>query len=411
MSNMTGLADLVAEIKSASRSIEAGEVRTNKQLESMAANIDELYRKVGRPGAEWTASDDEVAERKDAIEMCRARHSTKVAKHEDTEYTPPSSEVEEAICAQRGLTQYLRHGNMDRLQPEFRKSLSSFSFGPPGSFMLPMTQADRVLGCLTSPTDLSGLFDKVTIANSMLRFMVDNNRLMLGTWQCESSCFTNNAQPDLTENMGELTIKPETVRFVVCATRDLVEDAGFNFENWLFQKIAEGMRATINSALVLGDGIGMPFGIMRAGIPICEASASTPPGTFSWQDLVMLLYQLPMEMHANATWVMNQTTFALLLSMSDGIGRPLLNPLPQGTPAFTLVGRPVVIATQMPDCSPGSTPIAVGDWKRAFTIVTRKAPTISVDPFTAGFCLLYAAEARVGSGATCPNACRLLRIR
>jgi HK97 family phage major capsid protein len=108
---------------------------------------------------------------------------------------------------------------------------------------------------------------------------------------------------------------------------------------------------------------------------------------------------------------MNQQTFALLLSQSDAMGRPLLSPMPQGQPVFTLVGRPVVIATQMPDPGPGATPIAVGDWRRAFTVVRRKAPTIQVDPFSAGYCLLYKSEARIGSGATCPNACRLLRIR
>jgi HK97 family phage major capsid protein len=58
----------------------------------------------------------------------------------------------------------------------------------------------------------------------------------------------------------------------------------------------------------------------------------------------------------------------------DAIGRPLL---PQGSPAITLVGRPIVIATQMPNVAPGSTPTLVGDLRRTFTIVTRKDPTIT----------------------------------
>jgi len=58
----------------------------------------------------------------------------------------------------------------------------------------------------------------------------------------------------------------------------------------------------------------------------------------------------------------------LLLTLSDALGRPLLSLMPQGSPAFTLVGRPVVIATQMPDPKPGSTPIAVGDWRHKFTV-------------------------------------------
>jgi HK97 family phage major capsid protein len=35
---------------------------------------------------------------------------------------------------------------------------------------------------------------------------------------------------------------------VVCATRDLLEDASFDIEGWLLRKVGEGMRATINAA-------------------------------------------------------------------------------------------------------------------------------------------------------------------
>jgi HK97 family phage major capsid protein len=410
MSDMTGLGDLVAEVKKASENITQSDNVFTKRLDGIEGSVNELFRRTGRPGGFIDGSTDEC---KEALEMCRVRHSTLVAKHEDAEYAPRAAEVDQAISAQKALSQYLRHGDLNRLAPEYRKSLSAFSFGPPGNMLLPPVQANRILSCLVSPTDLSGLFDQVTIAGPTLEFFIDNARMGLGAWSCEASCFANNPQPDLSEGLGRLTIKPETIRFVVCATRDLVEDAGFNFENWLYQKISDGMRITINHALCVGDGVGKPLGILnpKAGVPICETSAATPAGQFSFQDLIMLLYQLPMEFHQNATWIMNQQTFALLLSQTDAMGRPMITPMPQGAPTFTLVGRPVVIATQMPDPGPGSTPIAVGDWKRAFTVVTRKAPTIQVDPYSSGFCLLFKAEARVGSGATCPNACRLLRIR
>ena len=65
----------------------------------------------------------------------------------------------------------------------------------------------------------------------------------------------------------------------------------------------------------------------------------------------------------------------------------------------------------MPNVAPGSTPILFGDLRRTYTIVTRKNPTISVDPYSAGFCVLYKAEARCGGGVMCPNSSRLLRIK
>jgi HK97 family phage major capsid protein len=56
------------------------------------------------------------------------------------------------------------------------------------------------------------------------------------------------------------------------------------------------MRATINQALLLGDGIGRPMGLLSAnsGIPVCDVSASTQPGQFTWQDLIMLKFEIPM---------------------------------------------------------------------------------------------------------------------
>src|SRR5215469_552618 len=110
---------------------------------------------------------------------------------------------------------------------------------------------------------------------------------------------------------------------------------------------------------------------------------------------------------------MNQRTFSLLQSMSSADGRPLFGQF--GTNAFgtgfSFAGSPINIVSQMPDVAPGATAVAFGNWKRAYTIVTRKLPTLQVDPFTAGFCRLYKFEARVGGATTCPNAARLLRIR
>jgi hypothetical protein len=136
--------------------------------------------------------------------MCKQRHDITSNKVEETEYRPSSLEVDQAINAQRGLKAYLRHGDLNRLPTEHRKGLSAFSFGPPGNFLLPPTQANRVLSCLVYPTNLSGLVDKVTISGPSLVFMVDQVRFQTGSWSCDAACFNNNEQPDLSEGTGRL---------------------------------------------------------------------------------------------------------------------------------------------------------------------------------------------------------------
>jgi len=65
----------------------------------------------------------------------------------------------------------------------------------------------------------------------------------------------------------------------------------------------------------------------------------------------------------------------------------------------------------MPDVAPGSLPVAYGNWNLVYMVVNRKAVTMQQDPYSAGFCVLYKFESRIGGGVVCPNAARLLRIR
>jgi len=132
----------------------------------------------------------------------------------------------------------------------------------------------------------------------------------------------------------------------------LLQDASFNVEQWVLTKVSDAFRRSISNAIMHGSGIGMPIGILNpnASVPICDTSDNTPPGQFTYQDLAMLRMEVPMQWQAGGSYLMNQRTFALLMTMSDTSGRPLL-----GT-GFSFMGVPVNIVSQMPDVVPGATP-------------------------------------------------------
>jgi HK97 family phage major capsid protein len=216
------------------------------------------------------------------------------------------------------------------------------------------------------------------------------------------------------ETLGELEIKPESLRYIVCATRDLLEDSGVNLEQWMLAKAARAFGTQISAAVLAGDGFGKPMGILNpaAGIPIVETAEGTAPGQFTWQDLVALRWQVPVSLQGNGgSYLMNAHTWALCATMSDTSGRPIMTANASEAAPFLLGGVPVVIAQQMPDAIAGATPIAYGNWREAYTVVNRKAVTMQQDPYSAGFCVLYKFESRIGGAVTCPAAARLLRIR
>jgi HK97 family phage major capsid protein len=123
--------------------------------------------------------------------------------------------------------------------------------------------------------------------------------------------------------------------------------------------------------------------------------------------------EIPVQWHQGAVFLMNQRTAGLLLTMSDALGRPLLQSMQgvQDGPRWSLLGFPIYLVSQMPDVVAGAAPILFGNLKQTYTIVTRQNPTIELDPYSAGWCMLFKAQARVGGSTTCSNASRLLRIR
>jgi HK97 family phage major capsid protein len=137
----------------------------------------------------------------------------------------------------------------------------------------------------------------------------------------------------------------------------------------------------------------------------------TPVGIFTWQDLILLKWQVAQQFHLGASYIMNQNTFAQTLTMSDANGRPIMIASPVDPGVFLINGSPVYLATQFPDCAPGATPVAFGGWRSVYTLATRKSVTWQQDPYSAGFCILQKFEARVGGAVTCSNAARLLRIK
>jgi len=404
------LAELVDEVRKAAQSLEAGESKTNQRIDHQAKSIDGILVRLNRPGGEHYANDN-VDKRKSATEWCIVKHQLSSPKSAD-EYTPSPSEIETAMLAAKGLDRLFR-GDASNIEPTIKKALSSFNLGSNG-FILPQEMSSTVLTCIVDPTDIAGLMGNVTTSAGSLKFFIDNARMQDSVWACEASCFANNPQGDLSDGLGELEIKCETLRHVVCAGSDLLADAGFPIQNWVLGKVQQGFRNTINNAVTVGDGLGKPLGILnpQSGIPILTASENTPPGTFTWQDLIQLKWNLPVQYHGpDSAYLMNQKTFALCLTMSDALGRPLMIDNPTQGGQFLLNGSPIVIASQFPDVAPGACPVAFGDWKNAYMVVTRNATSMLVDPYSAGWCTLMKFEARVGGAPTCPNAARLLRVQ
>jgi len=385
------------------------------RLQGLEEAINALMKHQQRPGGQ-PEDKNKVARREQAIGLLEQKHENVYVKQADLRDHPfayTEDQIAEAEVYIKALRALMHAPNRNLLSEEYNKALSAFTFGTQGFIMAP-EQSNEILSCLVDVTDITGLMRNMTISGPSIRFPVDNELWDIAAWACESSCFANNPTQQIGSGLGELEIKPESLRYIVCATRELLDDASANIEGWMIAKVNTAFRHQINAAVLIGDGFGKPMGILNpaAGIPIMDTSLATPVGFFSWQDLVQLKWSVPMSLDANAgAYLMNQHTFGMILSMSDANGRPIILNNPTEAGQMVINGSRVVIVQQMPTVETGHTPIAYGNWNRVYMVVNRKNVTMQQDPYSAGFCILYKFEARIGGGVICPNAARLLRIR
>jgi HK97 family phage major capsid protein len=385
--------------------------RKSAQLQ---AAVEQLSLKLGRPGGGGNLDTGAVTLRQSARGLLELKHQSrtpKISPH-DLPFNPTDAEIDEAEHAVKGLRHMMRCTNMDQLPAVEKSALSAFSFGASG-FILQPELSNQILSCIVDPSDVTGLARSVTISGPSIKFMKDDVRLADAAWACDTTCYVNQPPGSLTEGLGEIEIKPEPIRYVVCATRDILEDASFDVESWMIQKVSRAFKNTVSNAIMTGDGIGKPLGILHpaAGIPICDTGAGTPVGQFTWQDLIMLKWQVPMQFQGGGKYLMNQNTFALILTMSDALGRPIMIAMPTDAGQFVINGTPIQIVTQMPDCVPGATPVAYGNWVLVYMIVNRKVFQMLMDPYSLGYCVQYRFEARIGGNIICSNAARLLRVK
>ena len=110
-----------------------------------------------------------------------------------------------------------------------------------------------------------------------------------------------------------------------------------------------------------------------------------------------------MQWQDNAVYVMNQKTFAMILTMSSADGRPLMISDPTQPGRRLIEGSRVVIQNFMPDIAPGATPVLYGDLRRSYIMVIRRATTLQTDPYSAGWCTLFKFDTRVGGAPACPK--------
>lgn len=288
-----------------------------------------------------------------------------------------------------------------------------------GGYVLAPSLSAQIVAALRSVSPMHRLARSVTIGlNAGGEFVEPRELGEVGAqWVSEHEERAETGDP----SFGATRVLLHELYAVVAISQRMLDDSLFDLGTWVQNAIAAKFARTEGVAFITGDGVKRPQGILSYGMDAAGDATRSPS---KWQTvpsgsaaaitadgLIDLFWALGAPYRANACWLMSSATAAKVdrLKEAGSSGQYLWrSAIAAGEPP-TLLGRPVYIDESMPAEGADATPIAFGDWARAFIVLDRPGVRILRDPYTRkGHTLLYAYR-RTGGGASDFSAAKFLK--
>lgn len=330
--------------------------------------------------------------------------------------SPLSRSAETEAPHQKAFAAYLRRGDDSGLRGLALEE-KAMAAGTDGGYLAAPVISDTVQTALRGAGSLRALASVVQVESAAYEVLVDKSDIGAG-WASEVAA---TAETD-TPQVERVSIPVHELAAMPKVTQRLLDDASFDLETWLAERIAEKFARAESAAFINGNGVDKPRGLLtHASGPNATAGEGTigtistgVAGDFAAEApanaLIDMVYALAAGYRANASFLMNSRVAGMIRRMRDGDGRYLWSDgLAAGEPA-RLLGYPVLICEDMPNPAAASKSIAFGDFRQAYTIAERPDLRILRDPYSAKPHVLFYATRRVGGAVVDSRAVKLLNF-
>ena len=316
---------------------------------------------------------------------------------------------------QKAFGAYLRSGDDDGLRGlTLEGKAMNTAVAADGGYLVDPKTAETIKAVLNSTASIRAIANVVHVDATSFDVLVDHAEMGAG-WATETGAATETDSPQI----DRISIPLHELSALPKASQRLLDDAAFDIESWLAERIAHKFARSEADAFVNGDGVDKPRGFLTYPAVDNDAWAWGSLGTVATgadgaltdaDAIVDLVYALGAEYRAGASFVMNSRTAGIIRKLKDADGRFLWSDgLAAGEPA-RLMGYPVLVAEDMPDAASGSLSVAFGDFSAGYTVAERPDLRVLRDPFSAKPHVIFYATKRVGGAVSDFAAIKLLKF-
>jgi len=346
---MNRLQEIEARLAAIAKEIETrGAELTKEQLDAFTKEVNDLK-------SEREALKQAAEQRNNILtSIAEGREGTVVR-------TFPSPSPAAPAADQRGAVEDDKYGTM-----EYRRAFMAYALRGtpiPAEFRADAITTTTDVGAVIPTTTLNTIIDKLE-ATGMILPLVTRTAYRGGlsipvssakptaTWVNEGA--GSETQKKTVAKEGMITFAYYKLRCAVAVSLEVDTMALSAFESTLINNVVEAMTKALEQAIVSGDGLGKPKGILAETPADGQSIDSTAP---SYADLIAAEAALPQAYENGAVWCMSKKTFMQYYGLTDETGQPIgrVNYGIAGKPERSLLGRPVVVCDYVPSYTAGMT--------------------------------------------------------
>lgn len=229
---------------------------------------------------------------------------------------------------------------------------------PDGGILVPRQFSTSLYERLMQPNTLFSRLSPTTVSGNNLTIpaLKEDSRAngsrhggVQAYWDGEADQYTA-SRP----KFRKLELKLHKLTVLTYVTEELLRDSNVALESFLSRVVPKEIDFKINDALVNGNGVGMPLGVLNSGSKITvTAEPGQGAGTIVYKNIIKMWNRLLASARGNSAWLINQDTEPQLEQLYLPTGTAHGNPiyLPAGTGQWSadlsrLKGRPVVPVEQ-----------------------------------------------------------------
>ncbi len=328
--------------------------------------------------------------------------------HQETcRYLRTGDEMSEDVSAAvvQAMTEKMYHGLTDPEKDHEIKTLTAGINTDVGYFIRPERSAKMIQRIFES-SPMRRFSDVVTTATDALEFIIDDQEADSGGWVGEVSARGDTGTPSI----GKLTIPVHEQFAQPLATQKMLDDAGFNIEAWLSNKVSDKMIRVENTAFVVGDGSQKPKGFLsyedwttpgEYERNKLEQIASTGTTAMVGDDFKNMQNSMIEEYQSSAIWAMKRASFLPVITLKDNSGRYIFESrFIDNRDEMRLLGKEVVFMNDMPDVATSALAYAYANFGMGYTIVDRIGFRVLRDPYTSKPFVKFYTTKRTGGAVT-----------